>query len=348
MDILPLAHPHDHLARHFLSNVDLAADFLRNYVAREVMDKLDLDRLRCESPVKVDSELVERIGDLRFSTGFKEGGPGSEIFIFFEHQSSQDRFIPFRIFDYIAASYREIRRAAGAAAKSGEIFPYPLAVVLYHGQSPWSGPLKMHELIKKHPGLPGEILDFPVYLVDLAKIPAEKIRGAPPVRALLSALRAASDRELGKRLAAILRTAAEEREEFRRKNWVRALLRYFICLEKPPGGMKGMVGMLADIFGGKEAEEMTTSLAEELIRQGEARGEARGEAKGEARGEAKGEAKAILMVLGARFGFVPADIREAVESRSDPLALEPLTVHAATCKNIMEFRVGLRQGFVQK
>jgi hypothetical protein len=48
------------------------------------------------------------------------------------------------------------------------------------------------------------------------------------------------------------------------------------------------------------------------------------------------------MVLGARFGFVPADIQEAVESRSDPLALEALTVRAATCKNIMEFRDGLR------
>jgi hypothetical protein len=53
MDIPQLAYPHDHLAKHFLANVDLTADFLKNYVAREVVDKLDLGRLRIESPVKV-------------------------------------------------------------------------------------------------------------------------------------------------------------------------------------------------------------------------------------------------------------------------------------------------------
>ena len=106
MDIPQPAYPHDHLAKHFLANVDLTADFLKNYVAREVVDKLDLGRLRIESPVKVNSELIEGIGDLRFSAGFKGSGRESEVFIFFEHQSSPDRLLVFRILKYIVASYR--------------------------------------------------------------------------------------------------------------------------------------------------------------------------------------------------------------------------------------------------
>ena len=90
----------------------------------------------------------------------------------------------------------------------------------------------------------------------------------PAVRALLSALRAASNRELGKNLDAILRMAAGEKEEFRRKDWLRALLRYYLALEKPPEGLKAVAGTLSGILERKEAEDMTASLAEELILQG--------------------------------------------------------------------------------
>jgi hypothetical protein len=169
------------------------------------------------------------------------------------------------MFEYIAVTYREIWRLAGRSGKSGKVFPYPLAVILYNGERPWSGPLKMGELIENFPGLPGDILDLPVFLVDLAKIPGEKIRGLPPVRALLSALRAASNKELGKRLEAILRMAVEEKEGVRRDSWLRALVHYYWYLEKPLTGLKAATRILDKIVGRKEAEAMATSLAEELI-----------------------------------------------------------------------------------
>jgi hypothetical protein len=329
VDIPLLAHPHDHLAKHFLANVDLAADFLRNYVDREVVDKLDLDRLQCESPVKVDSELIEGIGDLRFSAGFKGSGRGLEVFIFLEHQSSPDPLIGFRMLKYIVSSYQEFAGRKGKATGSEEIFPYPLAVVLYHGERPWSGPLKMCELIKRCPGLPGEVLDFPVFLVDLAKIPPGEIRGVPAVRALLTALRAASNRELGKSMDAVLRAAMGETEEFRRKDWLRTLLHYYSALDKPPGGLKAVAEMLSEIMGRKEAEEMTASLAEELILQGRAEGEAKGEAKGRAEG--------IILVLRTRFNSVPEKIQKRVRSCSNPELLESWIRLAASCQSLEEF-----------
>ncbi|MDR1533941.1 MAG: Rpn family recombination-promoting nuclease/putative transposase, partial [Planctomycetota bacterium] len=85
--------------------------------------------------------------------------------------------------------HQERVEGEGVAAGARKPFPYPLAVVLYHGKNPWSGPLKMSELIEGTPGLPGEILDFPIFLIDLAKIPPGEIRGCPALRALLLALR---------------------------------------------------------------------------------------------------------------------------------------------------------------
>ncbi|MDR1535988.1 MAG: hypothetical protein LBU64_12995 [Planctomycetota bacterium] len=56
----------------------------------------------------------------------------------------------------------------------------------------------------------------------------------------------------------------------------------------------------------------------------------------------QGFAKATLKVLAIRFHSVPKDIRKAVESHSDLLALEMLAIRAAACKSIKEFREGLR------
>jgi hypothetical protein len=59
-----LAHPHDLLARNFLADADLAADLLRNYVDPGLVNLIDLDRLVCESPVGVDSDLVEALSEI--------------------------------------------------------------------------------------------------------------------------------------------------------------------------------------------------------------------------------------------------------------------------------------------
>jgi hypothetical protein len=46
--------------------------------------------------------------------------------------------------------------------------------------------------------------------------------------------------------------------------------------------------------------------------------------------------------LKARFGKVPKNITESVMSYSDKIAIESLTVSAATCKTLKEFAAGLK------
>jgi hypothetical protein len=63
--------------------------------------------------------------------------------------------------------------------------------------------------------------------------------------------------------------------------------------------------------------------------------------EGKAEGEAIGEKRAILTVLGARFGEVPQQIAKSVNSYTDHIALESLTVLAAKCKSLDEFNEGV-------
>jgi hypothetical protein len=276
-----LAHPHDLLVRHVLSDPELAADFLRHYVDPGIIGQLELSRLRCEAPESIDSGLAEFQGDLPFSTCFRQGGRRAEVLVFLEHQSRADRLISFRILEYIVKSYR-VHLTAGKG-KGGEAgtFPYALAVVLYHGKKPWRELPRMRDLLI---GVPAGVdvsgyLDYPLHLVDLAALPEGEIRGEPAVRALLSALRAHSSGGLAKRLPAIVDMLAESAGDARFPGWLQAFIHYIMSRCRPEGGLKAIRDIWRRFVNEREAEKMTATLAEELILEGLEKGRAEGRAE---------------------------------------------------------------------
>jgi len=104
-----LAHPHDSLVRRFLIDPELMADLLLFYTQKladqQAVSLLDLKKLECKSPVTIDEQLVEGIGDLRFSTSFKGSKRQSDVYLLVEHQSKIDRRIRVRGLKYIVQTY---------------------------------------------------------------------------------------------------------------------------------------------------------------------------------------------------------------------------------------------------
>jgi hypothetical protein len=74
VDNAAFSHPHDLLVRSMLTDVDLAADLLRNYLDPKLTALLDLDRIVLELSVAVDKGLAETLSDLRYSLPFKGSG----------------------------------------------------------------------------------------------------------------------------------------------------------------------------------------------------------------------------------------------------------------------------------
>ncbi len=70
---------------------------------------------------------------MRYSARFMGSGEELEVFVVLEHQSRTDRLMSFRMLDYV---FPACRRQA-LSLKKGMRFPYPLAVVQYHGKTPW-------------------------------------------------------------------------------------------------------------------------------------------------------------------------------------------------------------------
>ncbi|MDR1533724.1 MAG: Rpn family recombination-promoting nuclease/putative transposase, partial [Planctomycetota bacterium] len=257
-----------------------------------------------------------------------------KVFLLLEHQSRSERHISFRIAEYVIKDFRERLNAKGSPGRGGKNFPFPLAIILHHGKTPWKGPLKMRDLVDGARELAPFLLDLPIFLVDLASIPEEEIKGKPTLRALLAALQAAGKGRLAERFGRILGFLAGSGRDSRLRGDLRTLINYLAVVDRPRLAEADIRRELDKLIGSKEAEEMTTSLAREWLREGEAKGRAEGEAEG----EAKGRAEALILVLRARFGDPPAAVRNKLRKCADPGQLDRWAELAATCPSLGDFR----------
>ncbi|MDR2390282.1 MAG: Rpn family recombination-promoting nuclease/putative transposase [Planctomycetota bacterium] len=131
-------------------------------------------------------------------------------------------------------------------------------------------------------------------------------------------------------------------------NW----LKFFASERKPEfEALARKDALMAEVYGTLlelSADEKTRLLAESRekarrdyiarMRGSREEGLAKGMEKGLAKGRVEGEIESILRVLAARFGPVPKNIQRNVRSCSDLDALGSLSIHAATCETLSEFR----------
>jgi hypothetical protein len=193
---IELKHPHDLLTRRFLFDVELFVSLLENYGDNGVIQLLDLDSMQCESPVTVDNKLVEVRGDLRFSTKFKAGGY-SNVFLFFEHQSTWVRLFSIVALRKILEFYEQCEAMGIDVITIDGKLPFPIIVLLYHGEVSWGKLLQLRDLIAVPPGMNAEgFLSFQVLLIDLTLLTPEQLKGHPALRALLDALLSFSKKQL--------------------------------------------------------------------------------------------------------------------------------------------------------
>jgi predicted transposase YdaD len=335
---IDVAHPHDLLVRNILVDTELAADLLRNYIDPGLASTLDLDSLKVESGETVSPHFSELEGDLRYSGRFKGNGGALRVFVLLEHQSRPDRLMSFRMLEYVFAVYRQ----QIPALQKGKKFPYPLAVVLHHGESPWKKIPSMRDLIDLAPGVPCDILGLPICLIDVAAMSVDKLRGHPMVCALLDSLQSASMGALPERMPGILSRLRDLGGERRVESRVTVLAKYYAAIR---GGVKDRLGDFNRVFSGlynkREAEKMATTMYEAIQREGEAKGLAEGLAKGKAEGKAEGKTESVLTVLELRFGEVPAVLQKKLKNLQDIERIEEITKLAVTSQNLKEFQKAL-------
>ena len=318
-----LAHPHDLLVRRFLIDPELMADLLLHYPQKladqQAVKLLDLKSLECKSPVAVDEQLVEGIGDLRYSASFKGGKRKSNVFLLFEHQSSIDLDFRLRGLGYIIRSYEEFRETTKGKKK----LPYPVVVVLYHGKLPWKHLPEMDELIEIAPGMKTGLLDYLLILIDVSLLSQAQFKGHPVLQAVLESLQLASRGRLVAEFERVIDRFTAVKKDPRVKGWLRSFARYAMSVARI--GTEQIVKAFSKILNEKEASDMAKTMAEELW------------VGGKTEGKTEAGREIILEILREKFGKVPKNIERAINQMNDPIALKSLAARTGNCKTLDEF-----------
>ncbi|QTF07996.1 Rpn family recombination-promoting nuclease/putative transposase [Brenneria izadpanahii] len=160
--------PHDAIFKQFLSNIDIAQDFLSIHLPPEIQALCDFTTLQLESASFVDEELRSRISDMLYSCRTTQGK--GYIYCVIEHQSTPDKMMAFRLLRYSLAAMQQ------HLSQGNNTLPLVVPLLFYHGESsPY--PYSLNWLDSFHdPSLAQQVYTTTFPLLDLTVTSDEEIK----------------------------------------------------------------------------------------------------------------------------------------------------------------------------
>lgn len=293
--------PHDSVFRAIFEQLEHARGALRSMVPGWVAEALDWSSLARESGSFIDPDLVGRQSDLLFQLGWRDGG-AALVYMLFEHQSTSDRFMAFRLLRYMIRIWERWMRDFPTAKRLPVIVP----VVLYHGEEAWSAPLTLEALLDvpatEQAWVHAWPLQFRYVLDDLSEITDQQLRKRAMTalgRFALGCLKhARTDADLIEILEGWADVICEAFATPQAVEALRLVMRYILRVNDHV--KRETLGPFMGRVAGPEAEDIVMTAGDELIQEGIEKG------------IEKGERRMLLRFLRMRFGGA---VDAAIESR---------------------------------
>lgn len=296
-----LATPHDHLFKYLFSNPRRAAELLRAVLPPALARRIVWATLKHVPGSFIDEALRGSAVDLLFSV--RMDGRDVGIYVLFEHQSTCDRWMPRRVLRYMDNAWEAMCRATPGL----EHLPVIVPVVLYHGDTPWDGPVEFAGLFVAPTEAQGYVPQFRFELVDLTRWDPEQLRElavSACVRLGLAAMQAARSPEaLNAVMMRLSRLVLEVMREPDEHDALRVIFRYLLEVRGADQYDQAVQTIVRE-FGEKGEKDMET-IAQMLERRGHEKG----------RREAHREI--LLRALQVRFGEVAAAARARIEAAEE-------------------------------
>ena len=287
---------HDAFFKEMLSRPEHAASLLQQILPARIVARIRFASLAPCPGSYVDQALKERHSDLLFSVLLE--GREALIYVLFEHQSTVDGMMAFRLLRYEVRIWERWLRDNPNA----RTLPVILPVVLHHSVDGWTGSTAFEDLLDVDAvtlaDLTPHVPSFQFLLEDISHESDEALR-ARAITALarlsLWCLRHAREPwELVDRLGAWVELAREVR---RAPHGVAALvlIMRYIFLTNEPGKPEELVARLLAAVGEEGKEEIMTA-ADQLME--------RGREQGIKQGLELGRREMLLDLLRERFGVL--------------------------------------------
>jgi hypothetical protein len=208
-----------------------------------------------------------------------------------------------------------------------------MAIIIHHGETRFTGSVELDELFYDLPEIRDFLPKMKAILVDLSVMEESAVPSDPNVpelKAVLMILKVIFSKEVGVKAKEVFEELKPYSDDPKYRYLIRLICVYLASSAKH---LKNKYADLKQVIQTIAGEKEMSTLYELWT--------AEGRAEGEVRGKAEFGRNAVLKVLRKRFEQVPERIEVAVQQMNDPIALDSLNVHAATCQTLDEFAEAL-------
>ena len=311
--------PHDALFKAAFGQPDIGRSELELVLPADVRAHLDLATLQVEPGSFVDEALQHTLTDLLYRVRTTEGADAL-VYVLFEHQSSPDATMPFRLLRYLVRIWDRWLRDHPEAKK----LPIVLPVLLHHGDGRWQADPEFASMFDASPELLEAVRpyqpQFRFVLDDLAALSVDAL-AARALHALGRLIQLAlwSSRSI-ERLERAAPFMADIAGALVRDSRTRALLLQlyaYLWRTAPPDVAAADIRSILLRVAGPQGAEDVVNAGDQLI----------------AQGRAEGLRTAIERVLGARSMMLSELGRARLASCSDVATLTVWLDRSATAKS---------------
>jgi predicted transposase/invertase (TIGR01784 family) len=327
---MKIQNPHDKFFKETFSNVEVARDFIKNYLPENILKIIDLETLELQKDSFINEELQEVFSDMLFQVAInKQEG---YVYFLFEHKSYPSKGVAFQLLNYMVRIWEQKIKK-----ELDQKIPVVIPLVVYHGKDQWKIKTSLGEMIRGYEELPEDVRRFiPNYqylLYDLSTFSDQEIKGEARLRILLSVFRDIFKNNSDELLKVVYNAtlALDELEDQETGiEYFETFMRY-VFNAGPQLTKDELEKMIHQIdVNYPKGSEMTMTLAEVLRKEGYEDGIEQGIEKG----ETKALVKTVMKLLTKKFGVLPADYREKI-GQLDVFTLEMIIDEIWDCDSLV-------------
>ena len=322
-----IRNPHDLFFKETFSRLEVARNFLAEYLPPEVTAVLNLESLELQKDTFIDSELREHFSDLLYRVQLNDGN-NANIYMLLEHKSSPDALVGLQLLRYMVQHWENARKE--------KISPLPpiIPIVVYHGRDKWQVAENFGSLFEGPESLERYWPKFNYELQDFSPFSAAEIRGTIILRVGLLLLAGSHDPMLLKRLPRIFQMLDELKDGKTALEYLEVALRYLSASAKNISDEQ-ITTALEEAFK-DNGESIMAGFVEKWIEHGKQEGLQEGLQLGKLEGQ-QALRSAIINLLQVRFEVIPSSIGNELGTITNLALLQQLHFQAATAESLTAF-----------
>ena len=285
-----LKNPHDAAFKAAFQKKELAAAFFRKYLPESISDLIDYERLEIRNASFVDEAFQDRHSDIVYQTRIR--GRIGFLYILFEHQSTPDFFMIFRLLCYMVNLWKSHLDQHPQEKTLPAIFP----AVLYHGRRKWNAPFTLGEIIDAGPELDEYIPHFSYQLYDLRDYEDERLLLGDylAIGVVLYLMKHIFDDDFESILTQVIQSIQKMGDRKAGLEFLEWAMRYtYHARNESKDVLTGYIHRASQHTGNEETRRVAMSLAERLIQEGKELG------------FEEGKAAILMKQINKRFGRIP-------------------------------------------